>query len=85
MPGFIRWSRWLIRDKEAPHVARETWTVKFDAKIVAFFTDAHLAHAVKIVGISDDLDLVAACEKAPTDTTGDTASAAQHAALLSRR
>jgi hypothetical protein len=23
---------WLIRDKEAPHVARETWTVKFDAQ-----------------------------------------------------
>jgi hypothetical protein len=29
--------------------ARETWTVKFDAKVVASFTDAHLAHAVKIV------------------------------------
>ena len=24
---------WLIRDPEAPHVARETWTVKFDAKV----------------------------------------------------
>ncbi len=24
---------WLIRDKEAPHVAREAWTVKFDAKV----------------------------------------------------
>src|SRR5208282_6446243 len=55
---------WLIRDKEAPHVAREAWTVKFDAKVVASFTDAHLTHAVKIVGVSDDLDLVAACEKA---------------------
>jgi Cof subfamily protein (haloacid dehalogenase superfamily) len=68
---------WLIRDKEAPHVAREAWTVKFDAKVVASFTDAHLAHAVKIVGISDDLGLVAACEKAAQNTLGEKASAAR--------
>jgi Cof subfamily protein (haloacid dehalogenase superfamily) len=68
---------WLIRDKEAPHVARETWTVKFDAKVVASFTDAHLAHAVKVVGISDDLDLVAACEKVAQNTLGEKASAAR--------
>jgi Cof subfamily protein (haloacid dehalogenase superfamily) len=68
---------WLIRDKEAPHVARETWTVKFDAKAVASFTDVHLAHAVKIVGISDDLALVAACEKAVQNTLGEKASAAR--------
>jgi Cof subfamily protein (haloacid dehalogenase superfamily) len=66
---------WLIRDKEAPHVARESWTVKFDAKVVASFTDAHLAHAVKIVGISDDLDLAAACEKVVQNALGEKASA----------
>jgi len=70
-------TEWLIRDKNAPHVARETWTVKFDAKVVASFTSAHLAHAVKIVGISDDLDLVAACEKAAQTTLGEKASAAR--------
>jgi len=70
-------SEWLIRDKNAPHVARETWTVKFDAKVVASFTETHLAHAVKIVGISDDLDLVAACEKAAQNALGDKASAAR--------
>jgi Cof subfamily protein (haloacid dehalogenase superfamily) len=70
-------TEWLIRDKDAPHVARETWTVKFDAQVVASFTDAHLAHAVKIVGISDDLDLVAACEKAAQKTLGEKASAAR--------
>jgi Cof subfamily protein (haloacid dehalogenase superfamily) len=68
---------WLIRDQKAPHVARETWTVKFDAKVVASFTEAHLAHAVKIVGIADDLDLVAACEKVVQDTLGEKASAAR--------
>lgn len=54
---------WLIRDPKAPHVAREAWTVKFEAKVVEQFTDAHLADAVKIVGVSDDLGRVAACEK----------------------
>ena len=49
---------WLIREPDAPHVARETWTVKFDAKVVPEFTNENLAHAVKIVGISDDLDRV---------------------------
>ena len=70
-------TEWLIRDKDAPHVAREAWTVKFDAKVVASFTDASLAHTVKVVGISDDLDLVAACEKAVQDTLGEHASAAR--------
>jgi hypothetical protein len=68
---------WLIRNPDAPHVAREAWTVKFDAKVVPAFTDAHLAHAVKIVGISDDLDLVAACEKLAQKILGEKASAAR--------
>lgn len=70
-------TEWLLRNKDAPHVAREAWTVKFDPKIVTSFTDAHLAHAVKIVGVSDDLDLVAACEKAAQQTLGEKASAAR--------
>lgn len=68
-------TEWLIRDKNAPHVARESWTVKFDARVVPSFTEAQLAHAVKIVGISDDLDLVAACEKAAQNALGERASA----------
>jgi Cof subfamily protein (haloacid dehalogenase superfamily) len=68
---------WLIRDAKAPHVARETWTVKFDAKVVSEFTDAQLADAVKIVGVSDDLDKVAACEKLAQQKLGDRASAAR--------
>ncbi len=69
---------WLIRDQGAPHVAREAWTVKFDARVVSSFTDADLAQAVKIVGVSDDLALVAACEKAgDKNALGDRASAAR--------
>jgi len=70
-------TEWLIRDKNAPHVAREAWTVKFDARVVPTFTDEHLAHAVKIVGVSDDLDRVAACEKAAQKALGERASAAR--------
>jgi Cof subfamily protein (haloacid dehalogenase superfamily) len=70
-------AEWLIRDQNAPHVARETWTVKFDARVVASFTDADLAHTVKIVGVSDDLDRVAACEKLAQSELGGKASAAR--------
>ncbi|MBS0237499.1 MAG: HAD family phosphatase [Proteobacteria bacterium] len=68
---------WLIRDPNAPHVARETWTVKFDATVVASFTDAHFAHTAKVVGVSDDVDRVAACEKVAQRTLGEAASAAR--------
>jgi Cof subfamily protein (haloacid dehalogenase superfamily) len=68
---------WLIRDAKAPHVDREQHTVQFAPVIVSSFTDAHFAKAVKIVGISDDLDLVAACEKHVQKLLGKTASAAR--------
>jgi Cof subfamily protein (haloacid dehalogenase superfamily) len=68
---------WFIRDKDAPHVARESWTVKFDPQIVRSFTDSQLAYAVKIVGISDNLDLLASCEKQAQKALGDKASAAR--------
>ena len=68
---------WLVRDGQAPHVARETWTVKFDARVVPSFTEADLADAVKIVGISDDLARVAACEQAAQTALGESASAAR--------
>jgi hypothetical protein len=58
-------------------VARESWTVKFDAKVVSSFTDAHLAKVAKIVGVSDDLDRVAACEKAAQKKLEERASAAR--------
>jgi hypothetical protein len=68
---------WLIRDAKAPHVARETWTVKFDARVVDEFSDEQLKDAVKIVGVSDDLDKVASCEKLAQQKLGDRASAAR--------
>lgn len=70
-------TEWLIRDAGAPHVAREAWTVKFEARVVPEFTDAQLSHAVKIVGISDDLERVARCEQAAREALGDRVSAAR--------
>jgi Cof subfamily protein (haloacid dehalogenase superfamily) len=70
-------TEWLIRDKDAPHVAREARTVKFSARVVPEFTREHLARAVKIVGISDDLELVAKCETAAQKSLGGRASAAR--------
>jgi Cof subfamily protein (haloacid dehalogenase superfamily) len=66
---------WLVRDASAPHVAREEWILKFDAEVVSAFTDEHLAMAVKIVGVSDDLSLVAACEALAQTALGPSASA----------
>ncbi|MDB5556037.1 MAG: Hydrolase superfamily protein [Rhizobium sp.] len=67
--------KWFIRDGNAPHVARETKTVQFDAEVVPSFTGEHLSCAVKIVGVSDDLELVAACEAQAQETLGNSASA----------
>jgi Cof subfamily protein (haloacid dehalogenase superfamily) len=52
---------WYVRDPNAPHVAREQWTVKFPPKVAPDF-EAHLDRVVKIVGVSDDLPAVARCE-----------------------
>jgi Cof subfamily protein (haloacid dehalogenase superfamily) len=67
---------WLVRDRDAPHVAREEWTVKFAPTLVESF-DQVVDNAVKIVGVSDDHDLVARCEKDAQQALGSRASAAR--------
>ena len=53
---------WLLHEKNAPHVARDAWTVKFEPTVVPRYADADLDQAVKIVGVSDDHALAAKCE-----------------------
>jgi hydroxymethylpyrimidine pyrophosphatase-like HAD family hydrolase len=53
---------WYLRDPTAPHVAREQSTVRFAPTVVSDL-ETVLDGAVKIVGVSDDFDLVARCEK----------------------
>ena len=59
-----------------PHVARESWTVKFEAKAVKSFAP-FLDRAVKIVGVSDDLEAVVTCEAVCQKVLNHTASAAR--------
>jgi Cof subfamily protein (haloacid dehalogenase superfamily) len=65
---------WFIRDSHAPHVAREQHTVQFPPTVVENF-DSLLGSAAKIVGISDDHDLVARCERDAQKALGVKASA----------
>ncbi len=67
---------WLVHNKNAPHVSREEWTVKFPPKVTDDFSKA-LEKAVKIVGVSDDLAAVETCEQRVQQALGDTASAAR--------
>ena len=67
---------WLVPDSRGAHVARETWTVKFDAKVTSDF-EPFLDRAVKIVGVSDDLKAVAECEAALQSELCGQASAAR--------
>lgn len=56
-----RGNDWLIGKIDAPHVAREAWTVKFEPTLVADVAD-QLHMVAKIVGVSDDHDRVRLCE-----------------------
>ncbi len=80
-----RGTEWIVRDADAPHVDREAATVGFDATIVADYDDLATARSegalsagvLKIVGISDDLDKVAAVETEAQNLFGDHVSAAR--------
>ncbi|HEX4158474.1 MAG TPA: Cof-type HAD-IIB family hydrolase [Rhizomicrobium sp.] len=52
---------WYLRNPDAPHVARESWTVKFSPEVTNSY-EQYYADAVKIVGISDDHALVQKAE-----------------------
>ncbi len=67
---------WLVRNTDAPHVAREQWTVKFPPKVVPEFS-AHLDRVAKIVGVGDDYAKVARCETDVQRDCGDHVSAAR--------
>jgi HAD superfamily hydrolase (TIGR01484 family) len=67
-------SDWFLRDAKAPHIGREQWTVKFAPTIVSSLEELS-PDVVKIVGISDDYDLLARCEKDVGAALGAAASA----------
>jgi Cof subfamily protein (haloacid dehalogenase superfamily) len=68
-------SDWLVRDPKAPHVDRETKTVQFGPTVRESFDG--VTDVAKIVGVSDDRDLVASTTQKARDHYGDHVSAAQ--------
>jgi Cof subfamily protein (haloacid dehalogenase superfamily) len=71
-----RGDTWFVRDRDGVRVAREQATVQFAPAVIA---DLHAVvdGAVKIVGVSEDHDLVARCEAELRERIGDEASAAR--------
>ena len=67
---------WLLRNPEAYRVDREARTVQFPPKVTATF-DGFFDRVTKIVGISQNYDLVARCEKNVQERCGATVSAAR--------
>ncbi len=67
---------WFVRDMNAPHVAREQWTVKFPPSVSADI-EKLTDRVVKVVGVSDDLEAVKRCETDVQEACGANASAAR--------
>ena len=70
-----RGADWSVRDRNAPHVDRETWTVQFEATVVDSFAGL-TDNVAKLVGVSDDHDAVSGAASAVHDQFGDHVSAA---------
>jgi Cof subfamily protein (haloacid dehalogenase superfamily) len=71
-----RGADWYVTDPHAPHAARESSTVQFEPTVVTDYDD-YFDRVVKIVGVSDDHDLVAQCEAAVQQEFGTHVSAAR--------
>jgi hypothetical protein len=71
-----RGADWLIRNLDGPHVERERSTVQFDPTVVESF-DGIIDGVAKIVGVSDDFELVKSVVAGVHDHFGDHVSAAR--------
>ena len=71
-----RGSHWYLRDPQAPHVARESSTVRFNPRVVESLTPVSDGVA-KLVGVSDDHEAVLKAVDAVRDRFGDHVSAAR--------
>ncbi|WP_158912632.1 Cof-type HAD-IIB family hydrolase [Caulobacter sp. S45] len=72
-------TEWVVPDSKGAHVEREAWIVKTDPVVASSFSAAQLAHAVKVVGVSQDFDRIAECETRAQALFGDTVSATRSA------
>jgi Cof subfamily protein (haloacid dehalogenase superfamily) len=67
---------WYVQDPKGPHVDRESKTVGFGPEVTPDYS-VYVAQAAKIVGVSNDLDAVAKCEKKVREELSDHVSAAR--------
>lgn len=65
---------WYVPDADGPHVARETWTVKYGPKVATDYNGL-VDRTVKVVGVSDDADAMRTCVAAMKKALGGGASA----------
>jgi Cof subfamily protein (haloacid dehalogenase superfamily) len=70
-----QWNSWYVRDPNAPHVDREQRTVRF-APSVTHDLESHTGGVIKIVGVTDDKDLMAECEEEMRAKFGERVSVA---------
>jgi len=71
---------WFVRSRDAPHVRREASTLEQPPVVVPSFegvVEKAIDGVVKVVGVSDDLPRVAACEAAVQQAYGAQVSAAR--------
>ena len=74
--GMSKRGDWYVRNLTGPHVDRESWTVQFAPTLVPSF-DGLEQDAAKVVGVSDDLQVVEAAAVAARAQFGDHVSAAR--------
>jgi Cof subfamily protein (haloacid dehalogenase superfamily) len=66
---------WYVTSRHGPHVDREEWTVKFSPTVVSTY-EGVLDRVVKIVGVSDDVQVMARCVAEVQQQFGHLVSAA---------
>jgi len=73
-------TEWIVPARAGPHVDREAFILQSEPVVASAFTEAQLSHAIKIVGVSDDHDRIAAAEAAAQIELGGAVSATRSAA-----
>jgi Cof subfamily protein (haloacid dehalogenase superfamily) len=78
--GLVAWlytdTVWYVQDPKGSHVDRESRTVGFGPEVTSDYS-VYVGQTAKIVGVSEDLEAVAACEKRVQADLGDHVSAAR--------
>jgi Cof subfamily protein (haloacid dehalogenase superfamily) len=71
-----RGADWYVPDPNGPHVDREAWTVKFQPKVMQDGLHGITDNVIKIVGVSDDHDVIEQAVAAAHKQFGDHVTAA---------